>query len=67
MNNFEKFEEELPRTGNFCSSLTGKKINGLEQIWNESDERLSRFVFRMWRFTVRFYVLLFLKDLEIIA
>ena len=32
MNNFEKFEEELPGAGNFCSFLTGKKINGLEQI-----------------------------------
>ena len=47
MNNFEKFEEELPRAGNFCSSLRGKKNNGLEQILNESDERLARFVFRM--------------------
>ena len=32
MNNFEKFEEELPRAGNFCSSLRSKKNNGLEQI-----------------------------------
>ena len=24
----------------------------MEQIWNESNERLSRFVFKMWQFTV---------------
>ena len=25
----------------------------MEQIWNEDDERLSRFAFEMWRFTVK--------------
>ena len=25
----------------------------MEQIWNKNDERLSRFVFKMWGFTVR--------------
>ena len=24
----------------------------MEQIWNENDERLLRFVFKIWRFTV---------------
>ena len=24
----------------------------MEQIWNEEDERLSRFVFKIWHFTI---------------
>ena len=35
----------------------------MEQIWNENDERLSQFVFKMWRFTVS---RCFFKNLEII-
>ena len=27
-------------------------FSGLEQIWNENNERLSRFLFEIWRFTV---------------
>ena len=38
MNNFEKFEEELPRAGNFCSSLTGKKL----MVWNKFEMKAMR-------------------------
>ena len=48
---FEKFKEELPRKEKFYSLLIGKKT-GFEQIWNENEERLSWFLFKMWRFTV---------------
>ena len=60
MSDFEKFKEQLPSKENFYSSLTVKKISDKEhkhvfnawnkfvkQIWNENDERLSRFVFKM--------------------
>ena len=60
MTDFEKFKEKLPRKEKFYNSLTGKKLMtkiwscsyGLEQVWNENDEILSRFLFKIWRFVI---------------
>ena len=61
MSDFEKFEEQLPSREKLYSLLTGKKISDkeYEHVLNvsnkfeiENDERLSQFVFKMWRFTV---------------
>ena len=56
-------EERLPSKEISYSSLTGKKISDKEyehvlKLWkkfemkNKNDERLSRFVFKTWHFTV---------------
>ena len=59
MTDFEKFKRKLPCKDKFYSSLTDRKTSGKnyelvlnvwKKSWNESGERLSRLVFKMWRF-----------------
>ena len=61
MSVFGKFREELSgkKTYSFNSSLSDRKSSGKEykhvhNVWdiflNERNERLSRFVFKIWRF-----------------
>ena len=61
MTDFEKFKRKLPCKDKFYSSLTDRKTSGKnyehvlnvwKKIWNESDERISRLVFKMWLFNV---------------
>ena len=65
MSDFEKFKEESPSKERFYRSLTAKIylwqknwscFSSFEQICNESDKRLSRFVFKMWRFIISRYI-----------
>ena len=63
MSVFEKFKEQLPSKEKFYSSLIDKKkisekeyehvLKVWSKFWNENNETLSHFVFKIWRFTVR--------------
>ena len=60
MSDFEKFKEKLPNKERFYSSLTSKKISEKEYMFlrigtnlKENDEKLSKFVMKMWHFTYK--------------
>ena len=48
MSDFEKFEEELPSKGNFCSSLTDRKISDKEykrvlNVWEKIEMKTMKY------------------------